>query len=93
MPEELRTEQGQEMMRKLMEGDFVDEDFYPRHLSIAERSIVVTWLSERLNIDHKWQVFGEFWQMNPNTLRTSYSKAMGQRKTLDFQDRLKRTMG
>jgi hypothetical protein len=33
-------------------------------------------------------VFGQLWDEKPETLRRNFNKALEQRKSLDFQDRL-----
>ena len=46
--------------------------------------------NKKLCISKPWCVFGELWGIKTETLRTAYNQAMGQRKSLKFQDRLKR---
>ena len=50
-------------------------------------------VSNRLNINEVWQVFGELWNEKPETLRSYLNKALDQKKSLKFQDRLKNILG
>lgn len=89
IPEILDTPQARSLLRKLTEGQILDEHWQPLGLSNAEKGIVAQYLSGRLNIAAQWQTFGSLWNMKPETLRRAASKALDQRKTLDFQERLK----
>ena len=44
--------------------------------------------AERLGIKEKWKVFGDLWKRN--NMRGDYTRAMNQRQSLSFQDKLKR---
>jgi hypothetical protein len=50
-------------------------------------------VSEHLNINDVWQVFGQLWDENPETLRSYFNKAMEQKKSLKFQEKLKNILG
>ena len=47
--------------------------------------------AERLHIDQKWKFFEQLWQRK--NMRNDYNTALEQRKSLDFQDRLKEILG
>ena len=89
LPEVLMTEKAKEMMIKLADADILTDQWEPRKLSGAERALVARALSDRLGIADVWQVFGSLWDEKPQTLRSYFNKAYGQRKSLQFQDRLK----
>ena len=44
-------------------------------------------LAYRLNITNKWKMFEALWHRN--NMRGDYNTAMEQKKSLEFQDRLK----
>lgn len=92
LPEVLMTEKAKEMMTKLVDADVLTDQWEPRKLSGAERALVARALSDRLGIADVWQVFGSLWDEKPQTLRSYFNKAYGQRKSLQFQDRLKNTL-
>lgn len=89
IPDALRTPEARSLMQRLADGQILDERWQPLNLSNAEKGILVQYLSGRLNIKNQWRDFAELWGMNPETLRRAASKALDQRKTLDFQERLK----
>lgn len=92
VPEELRTGEGTLVVRGMIAHGMMDENLQPRGLSQAEMGVVVMELSKRLGISQQWKVFGELWNMKPDTLRRSFYKAQEQKKTLGFYDKLKEAM-
>ena len=66
-----------------------DERWQPVNLSNAEKGILAQYLSAELDIRNQWQSFATLWGMKPETLRRAAAKAMEQKKSLVFQDRLK----
>lgn len=89
VPATLQTPEARALMRKLTDAGILDEHWQPVGLSLAERGILTRYLSVRLDIKNQWRDFAELWDMNPETLRRAAAKALDQRKTLLFQDRLK----
>jgi len=45
-------------------------------------------MAERLGITEKWKIFESFW--NRNNMRSDFSRAMTQPRTLEFRDKIKR---
>lgn len=89
LPEVLVTERAKEMLTRLADADILTGQWQPRGLSGAERALVARALSDRLGIADVWQVFGCLWGLKPESLRASFNKALEQKKSLGFQDRLK----
>jgi len=54
--------------------------------------MVAKMVCERLQVNDTWQVFGQLWNEKPQTLRSYLNKALEQRKTLNFQEKLKRIL-
>ena len=92
LPKELMSDEAIELKEKLMDGGFIDEGWQPNKLTITESAMIAKVVSERLSISDPWQFFSKLWGRKSEVLRTSYYKALDQRKTLDFQDRLKGTL-
>lgn len=88
VPDALDTPQARALMRKLTDAGILDEHWQPVGLSLAERGVVAQWAAVRLGITAQWQTFGTLWGITPETLRKAFGKALDQRKTLDFQERL-----
>lgn len=80
------------LMQRLIDHHLMDEDFQPIGLTWSERSILVDELSSRLNIVDKWQTFGTLWHLKPQALRSAYNKAMEQKKTSAFFDKIRSAM-
>lgn len=80
------------LMQRLIAHHLMDDDFQPIGLTWSERSILVDELSARLNIVDKWQAFGTLWHLKPQALRSAYNKAMEQKKTSAFFDKIRSAM-
>ena len=89
VPDKLKTEEAEEIMEDLVDTGILDEDWQPNNLSGAERALVAKAVCDRLDINEIWQVFGKLWNEKPETLRAYLNKALAQRKSLKFQDRIK----
>ena len=89
VPDKLKTEKAEEIMEDLVDADILNEDWQPNNLSGAERALVAKAVCDRLKINETWQVFGKLWNEKSETLRAYLNKALSQRKSLKFQDRLK----
>ena len=89
VPERLKTEEAEELMEDLVDAGMLTEDWQPNGLSGPERALVAKAVCDRLEVNEVWQLFGQLWGEKPETLRAYYNKAMEQKKSLKFQDRLK----
>ena len=89
LPEVLCTPQAEELLGKFRMAGMLDHRAQPVSLSNAERGLLAKFLSDELGIEKPWKVFGEGWDMNSETLRRAYNKALDQAKSLAFQDQLK----
>ena len=89
VPERLKTEEAEELMEDLVDAGMLTEDWQPDGLSGPERALVAKAVCDRLKVNEVWQLFGQLWGEKPETLRAYYNKAMEQKKSLKFQDRLK----
>ena len=90
LPEKLKTDEAKEVMKKLVKSGLLTEDWRPKDLSGTERALVAKVACEHLNINDVWQVFGQLWGEKPETLRSYLNKALEQKKSLKFQEKLKR---
>ena len=93
VPERLATETARETMVLLVDAGLLSADWQPVGLSGAERGLVARAVCERLMIEGVRQVFGLLWNEKPETLRSYFNKALEQKKSLEFQDRLKNILG
>lgn len=89
LPDELQTPCAQTLLEKLQQAGLMDGNAQPVGLSIAEKGMLASFLAERLDIKNLWKVFGDCWGMKSETLRRAWNKAMEQKKTIAFQEKLK----
>lgn len=89
IPSTLNTPQAKSLIQRLIDGQILDGYWQPINLSNAEKGILAGYLSGELDVKNPWQSFASLWGMKPETLRRAAARAMEQRRTLGFQDRLK----
>ena len=89
LPEAFATAEARSLMGKLISGGLLDGHWQPAGLSNAEKGVLAQCLSAELGIKNQWRDFAALWGMKPETLRRAAAKALDQKKTLAFQDRLK----
>jgi hypothetical protein len=92
LPEEMKTERAKALLGSLQTEGLLTADLQPNGISGTERGLLAMELSTRLQIANVWQVFGGLWNIKSTTLRTYYNKGMEQKKSLAFQDRLKKIL-
>ncbi len=92
VPERLKTEEARELMDDLVDAGMLTENWQPNGLSGTERALVAKAVCDRLEVNEVWQLFGQMWGEKPETLRAYYNKAMDQKKSLKFQDKLKKVL-
>lgn len=89
VPDVFRSDEGTLVVQEMIAHGMMDENLQPMGLSQTEMAVVVVELSKRLGISRQWKVFGELWDMKPETLRRSFYKAQEQKKTFGFYDKLR----
>ena len=89
IPAKLKTDDARELMQDLVDAGILDESWQPVGLSGSERALVAKAVCDRLDLKEVWQLFGQLWNEKPETLRSYLNKALDQKKSLDFQERLK----
>ena len=90
IPELLKTDEAKDVLGNFIYNRLLTEELQPIDLSKPEQAILARVISERLEIKDVWQVFGKLWNIPSESLRAYYNKALEQRKTLVFQDKLKK---
>ena len=87
LPEALATEAAMALWEKAQKAGYVDENYQPL-ISRTQSALLADAMAERLGIREKWKVFEALW--NRKNMYCDYYQALGQRKTLAFQDELKK---
>ena len=88
MSDNLKGEEGQEVLKNLQEHGLLDENFYPLNLSSSESAVLAYQISITLDIKEMWKVFSDLWDISPNALRAAYNRGMEQKKTMKFLDEI-----
>ena len=78
---------GSELWERVKDAGLVDEHGQPT-VSRPQAALLADMLAQRLDIANKWKVFERMW--NRKNMRNDYNTAMNQKKSLDFQERLKK---
>ena len=89
VPAVLLTDEAEALMDALVSAVLLHDNWMPNRLSGAERALVAKSVCDRLDVNEVWQVFGQLWGEKPETLRRYFNKALEQKKSLGFQDRMK----
>lgn len=76
MPEVLDSNKAKVAFQKLAEAGVLDESFMPaEELSWSKKGELASLLAIELSIENTWKVFGTFWKVEPESLRSGYNKA------------------
>ena len=78
-----------EPWQELVEAGLIDENGQPT-VSRPEAALMADMLAERLKIANKWKLFELLWQRK--NMRNDYNTALNQRKSLNFQERIKKLL-
>lgn len=89
LPDELNTPEAIEILNKLQEHDYLDDRYQPKRMSISEKGVLASLLSDKLGVNQPWVTFGELWNMNKETLRKGNSKGMDQKSIERFIEKIK----
>lgn len=92
LPDELNTPEAIEILNKLQEHDYLDDCYQPKRMSISEKGVLASLISDKLGINQPWVTFGELWNMNKETLRKGNSKGMDQKSIERFIEKIKDVM-
>ena len=90
LPDELATDEAMALWRKAQQAGYVNEHYQPL-LSRTQAALLADAMAERLGIKEKWKVFEGLW--NRKYMRSDYNLALSRKRSLVFQDELKRLFG
>ena len=89
LPNVLCTDEAMALWEKVQRAGYVDGNFQPL-ISRTQSALLADAMAERLGIREKWKVFEALW--NRKNMYRDYYEALGQQKTLLFQDELKKVL-
>jgi len=93
IPELLKTDEAKDVLGNFIYNRLLTEELQPIDLSGTEQALLAKYICDRLKIIEVWQVFGNLWNIKPETLRTYFNRALEQRKSLKFQEKIKEMIG
>ena len=79
-----------ELWQKLIDANLLDDNGQPT-VSRPDAALMANMISVRLGISNKWKMFEKVWHRN--NMRGDFNTALEQRKSLDFQEKLKNILG
>lgn len=79
-----------ELWSKVRKAGLVDDDGQPT-VSRPEAALLANMIAAQLGITNKWKFFEKLWHRN--NMRSDYNTALDQRKSLEFQAKLKKIIG
>ncbi len=78
-----------ELWEKVVDAGLVDDNGQPT-VSRPEAALMADMIAERLGIAHKWKLFEKLWHRN--NMRGDYNTALNQRKSIAFQEKIKKLL-
>ena len=86
LPEVLATDEAMTLWKKAQAAGWVDANYQPL-ISRTQSALLADAMAEKLGIRQKWKTFETLWNMYRD-----YYQAQDQRKTLFFQDEIKKVL-
>ena len=77
------------LWEKVVDAGLVDDNGQPT-VSRPEAALMADMIAERLGIAHKWKLFETLWHRN--NMRGDYNTALNQRKSIAFQEKIKKLL-
>ena len=93
VPAQLKTERAEQLKDRLLNAGLLSGEWQPTGLSSTEKALVAKAVCDCLGIKEVWQVFGRLWNVKPDSMRAYFNRALEQKKSLSFQDRLRKAIG
>ena len=89
LPEVLATDEAMALWKKAQAAGWIDANYQPL-ISRTQSALLADAMAERLGIKEKWKTFETLW--NRKNMYRDYYQAQDQRKTLFFQDEIKKVL-
>lgn len=89
----LENPEAQELLDKLIKAGLLTDELQPKNLTKPEQALLAKEIADRLGLNDVWQLFSKLWNMSPETFRSYFNRALDQRKSLIFQEKLKSVLG
>ena len=89
LPEVLATDEAMTLWKKAQTAGWIDANYQPL-ISRTQSALLADAMAEKLGIRQKWKTFETLW--NRKNMYRDYYQAQDQRKTLFFQDEIKKVL-
>ena len=89
LPEVLATDEAMTLWKKAQTAGWIDANYQPL-ISRTQSALLADAIAEKLGIRQKWKTFETLW--NRKNMYRDYYQAQDQRKTLFFQDEIKKVL-
>ena len=89
LPEVLATDEALTLWKKAQAAGWMDANYQPL-ISRTQAALLADAMAERLGIREKWKTFETLWKRK--NMYRDYYQAQDQRKTLFFQDEIKKVL-
>ena len=89
LPEVLATDEAMTLWKKAQAAGWMDANYQPL-ISRTQSALLADAMAEKLGIRQKWKTFETLW--NRKNMYRDYYQAQDQRKTLFFQDEIKKVL-
>ena len=89
LPEVLATDEAMTLWKKGQAAGWIDANYQPL-ISRTQSALLADAMAEKLGIRQKWKTFETLW--NRKNMYRDYYQAQDQRKTLFFQDEIKKVL-
>ena len=87
LPPELSTPKAMALWKKAQAVGYVDDNYQPL-IFRTQSALLADAMAERLGVKEKWKVFETLW--NRKYMYRDYYEALNQKKSLEFQDEIKK---
>ena len=87
LPDILSTPKAMVFWKKAQDAGWIDANYQPL-ISRTQSALLADAMAERLGIREKWKAFEVLW--NRKNMYRDYYEALNQKKSLEFQDELKK---
>jgi hypothetical protein len=90
LPECLATDKAMELWDKVIAVGWIDSNSQPK-ISRTLSALLAYHMALKLEINNKWKVYEQLWQRND--MHGDYNRALAQRQSRSFLDKLKEVLG
>lgn len=89
IPAQLMGRHAEKVLSRLREANILDEGYKPKgNMTWWQKGELAYLVAVELCIQNTWQVFGQFWNLDAESLRSGFNKAKDSSKKDDFDKKI-----